>query len=257
MDFSLEFKDVAIERGGNLIWSEGNFCIESGTLNAIIGSNGAGKTTLVEMVLGLLQPTSGEIVVNQKKIGYVPQKYSDLVDSAIRGVDYIDLSAFSIKRKERKERVKKAIAAVHAEEFAKKRLSQMSGGQKQRIAIAAAIVDDVEMLILDEPLASLDLVSAREIVALIETLNKKFGLTILVVAHDLALLLPILTGTIYLVDGHAHYQKLDDREHTDYSDLLEHLKTQVVGGHDLATIETKVGEPGGGFAETNEQIREN
>ncbi|MDR1861682.1 MAG: ATP-binding cassette domain-containing protein [Candidatus Ancillula sp.] len=231
MPASFIFKNVSIDRGGRTVWSQGNFTIDSGTITAVIGSNGAGKTTLVEMMLGLVAPTTGEVILNEKRIGYVPQNYDTENDELIRGIDYVSLVAQGTSHLEVKKRVHAALEAVDATDFATKRLSDLSGGQRQRIAIAQALVNDNDLVILDEPLSSLDLDSARQIVEILRRLNAERKITILVVAHDLGLLLPILTGSIYLVDGHAHYELLDDAEHKDYSDLLDHLKTMKVGGH--------------------------
>ncbi|GHT82477.1 ABC transporter ATP-binding protein [Actinomycetota bacterium] len=232
-NIAFRFQNVSIERGERLVWSQGNLEVQKGTITAILGSNGAGKTTLVQLILGVLKPTTGKIEVFESAIGYVPQKYDTDNDNAIRGIDYIELGGIGLPKKHLKECVEQAIEAVAAKDFVHQRLSTLSGGQRQRIAIAQALVDENSLLILDEPLSSLDLDSAREIVGLIKYLNDKFNLTILVVAHDLGLLLPILTGAIYLVDGHAHYCALDDEEHNDYSDLLKHLSTQKVGEHSV------------------------
>ena len=102
------------------------------------------------------------------------------------------------------------IRGDEATEFADRRLSMLSGGQRQRIAIATALVAQPHLLILDEPLASLDLRSQRDIVALLARLHAELAVTILVVAHDLNPLLPILDSAIYLLDGHPHYAPIDD-----------------------------------------------
>lgn len=227
---SFVFEDVAITLGVNEIWSQGNFAIKKGTVTAIIGSNGAGKTTLARLLLRILEPTSGKITINEPNIGYVPQKYDTDNDFMITGLDYIRASCIN---GETTEMIERAVQQVHASDFVKKRLSTLSGGQRQRIAIASALASNSQMLILDEPLSSLDIKSAKEIVSLLQKLNHDLGITIAVIAHDLGLLLPILTGAIYLVDGHAHYAPLDDAEHADYGDLLEHLRTMKVGEHEL------------------------
>ena len=113
-----------------------------------------------------------------------------------------------------------ALAAVGATAFADRRMSQLSGGQQQRAAIAQAIVSAPKLLLLDEPLANLDLRNQQEIVELLDDLRAERGVTILVVTHDLNPLLPILTGAVYLLDGHAHYGAIGDVVE---SDLLTHL----------------------------------
>ncbi|MEO3758380.1 ABC transporter ATP-binding protein [Mycobacterium sp. B14F4] len=219
---ALTFDDVSAARGGRLIWSEATFEVPAGGIVAVIGSNGAGKTTLLQIVLGLIAPASGHLEVfgqppggMNKAIGYVPQNYGAISGEAIRARDAVMLGltghrwGFGRARREDKRRVDEVLAAVDATAVAGKRLSELSGGQRQRVALAEALVAKPRMLILDEPLASLDLRSQREIVAVLERINTEFGVTILVVAHDLNPLLGVLTSAIYLLDGHAHFDTLD------------------------------------------------
>jgi zinc/manganese transport system ATP-binding protein len=159
-------------------------------------------------------------------IGYVPQNYASASGEAIRVCDAILLGlngtrwAFGRPTREERRRVAEVLDAVDAGALARRRLSELSGGQRQRVAIAEALVADPKMLILDEPLASLDLRNQREIVQLLDRLNKDLGVTIMVVAHDLNPLLGVLSSAVYLLDGHAHFDTLDDV--VDES-LLSHL----------------------------------
>lgn len=219
---ALTFDDVSAARGGRLIWSEATFEVPAGGIVAVIGSNGAGKTTLLQIVLGLLAPASGHLKVfgtppggMNRAIGYVPQNYGSVSGEAIRARDAVMLGltghrwGFGRARRDDQRRVDEVLAAVDATDVANKRLSQLSGGQRQRVALAEALVAKPRMLILDEPLASLDLRSQREIVGVLDRINKDFGVTILVVAHDLNPLLGVLTSAIYLLDGHAHFDTMD------------------------------------------------
>ncbi|HEX2286797.1 MAG TPA: ABC transporter ATP-binding protein [Mycobacterium sp.] len=221
-DAALTFDDVSAARGGRLIWSEATFEVPAGGIVAVIGSNGAGKTTLLQIVLGLIPPASGRVRVFgrppgalNRGIGYVPQNYGSISGEAIRARDAVMLGlaghrwGFGRAKRSDNRRVDDVLAAVDATDVANKRLSQLSGGQRQRVALAEALVADPKMLILDEPLASLDLRSQREIVAVLDRINKELGVTVLVVAHDLNPLLGVLTSAIYLLDGHAHFDTLD------------------------------------------------
>lgn len=220
---ALTFDDVSVVRGGKLIWSEGTFDVPAGGIVAIIGSNGSGKTSLLNVVLGLIPAASGRIEVLGKaagevndRIGYVPQNYASATGEAIRVFDAIMLGlngtrwAFGRPTRDDRRRVDEVLDAVGARAFARRRLSELSGGQRQRVAIAEALVAGPAILILDEPLASLDLRNQREIVGLLARLNTDLGVTILVVAHDLNPLLGVLSSAIYLLDGHAHFDTLDD-----------------------------------------------
>jgi zinc/manganese transport system ATP-binding protein len=220
---ALAFTDASAVRGRRLIWSEATFEVPAGGMVALIGANGAGKTTLLHVILGLLPPACGEVRVFGRRpgedndgIGYVPQHYAASAGEAIRAYDMVMLGligrrwAFGRATAAQRRQVDEALAAVDATEFADRRLALLSGGQRQRIAIAEALVSTPRMLILDEPLASLDLRSQREIVALLGRLHRELAVTILVVAHDLNPLLPLLDSAIYLLDGHPHHATMTE-----------------------------------------------
>ncbi len=224
---------VAAGRDDRLIWSEGTFSVPPGSIVGVIGPNGSGKTTLLEMLLGLLPPASGELMVlgevphkGNRRIGYVPQNYTAAIGEAIRCRDLVGLgrsgTQWGLGRRspDDRARIDAALTAVSAESFANRRISQLSGGQQQRVAIAQALVGDPELLLLDEPLANLDVRNQHEIVELLQTLREERTVTIVVVVHDLNPLLSILTGAVYLLDGHAHYGAIGDVVD---SELLTHL----------------------------------
>jgi zinc/manganese transport system ATP-binding protein len=220
---ALAFTDVSAVRARRLIWSHANFTVPAGDVVVIIGPNGAGKTTLLHMVLGLIPAASGRLEVFGRRpgqandsIGYVPQDYAASAGEAIRASDAVLLGltgrqwAFGPSTAVQRQQVSQALAVVEASEFADRRLSMLSGGQRQRIAIAAALVAQPQLLILDEPLASLDLRSQHDIVALLARLHAELAVTILMVAHDINPLLPILDSAIYLLDGQPRYASMDD-----------------------------------------------
>ena len=230
---AVRLRDAAVSRGGRVLWDEGSFDIAVGEVAAVIGPNGSGKTTLLKALLGLLPVHRGTLQVlgrspsrGDRRIGYVPQNYASATGDAVRAVDLVGLglsgARWGIRRSAREDaaRVGAALDAVSARDLAGRRMSELSGGQQQRIAIAQALVDDPELLLLDEPLANLDVRNQRDIVELLGELNRARGVTVLVVAHDLNPLLSVLTGAVYLVDGHAHYDTLDDVVN---AELLSHL----------------------------------
>lgn len=230
---ALSFSNVSVVRGGRPIWTDGSFEVPAGGITAVIGPNGSGKTTLLQIVLGLIRPATGQVRVfgrpageANRDIGYVPQNYGVALGEAVRVRDAVMLGlngsrwGFHTPSRSDNEKVDEALAAVDASALTDKRLSQLSGGQRQRVALAEAIVGSPSLLILDEPLASLDLRTQSEIVALLRRINSEFGMTILVVAHDLNPLLGVITSAIYLVDGHAHFDTLDGVVD---GELLSHL----------------------------------
>src|SRR4051812_1594097 len=213
----LTLDDVSAVRGENVIGGGGRFNAPAGELGGVMGPNGSGKTTLLEMILGLLPVGAGRLTVlgepphrGNPRIGYVPQNYAAEVGEAIRCRDLVTLgrtgTRWGLSRRTSGDRVQvdDALTAGSAQEFAGRRVSQLSGGQQQRVAIAQALVGDPTLLLLDEPLANLDVRNQHEIVALLGELRARHGVTILVVVHDLNPLLPVLSGAIYLLDGHAH-----------------------------------------------------
>lgn len=230
---ALAFDDVSVARSGHIVWSGADFDVPSGGIVAVIGHNGSGKTTLLQLVLGLIPAASGTVEVfgsppgtGNRQIGYVPQHYVSDSDEAIRVRDAVLLGLNGyrwgiggVSRADHR-RVDEVLAAVDAAALANKRLSRLSGGQRQRVALAAALVGRPRMLILDEPLASLDLRNQREIIALLARINAELGVTILVVAHDLNPLAGVLTGAIYLIDGRARFRPIGA---DDQGDLLTQL----------------------------------
>lgn len=229
----IELNDVSVARGGRTIWSDGTFSVPDGAVVGVIGPNGSGKTTLLMLLLGLLPPASGSITVlgskperGNPRIGYVPQNYAATAGDSIRARDLVKLgltgTRYGISKagQDVRDRVDEALTEVGAHDYANKRMSELSGGQQQRVAIAQALVGKPEMLLMDEPLANLDIRNQQEIVALLHRINEAHGIGVLMVVHDLNPLLSILSGAIYLLDGHAHFAAVDD---VVSEELLTHL----------------------------------
>lgn len=229
------FRDAAVTRGGRTIWRHGDFSIPSGSVTAIVGTNGTGKTTMMKVELGLIPLSAGSVEVlggpagkANQRIGYVPQSYASDIDANITAEQSVLLGltgthfGFHPVTRAQRAKAREALAFVDIADKASYRLSEMSGGMRQRVAIAQALVSDPELLMLDEPLANLDLASQRSVVHVLARLNQELGVTIQVVAHDLNMLLPILTGAVYLLDGHPHYSAMNDV-------LDSHLLTHLYG----------------------------
>ena len=206
----IEFDDACVKRGDRVIWQHGTFSIPQGSVTAIVGTNGAGKTTMMKAELGLIPTAHGSIrVLGQpagsanSRIGYVPQSYASDIESNITAEQSVLLGLTGTKfgihpvTKALRDKARRAMDFVGLQDKANYRLSELSGGLRQRVAIAQALVDDPK-------------------------LNRELGMTIQVVAHDLNMLLPILTGAVYLLDGHPHYAGMNEV-------LDSHLLTHLYG----------------------------
>ena len=174
--------------------------IREGEFVALMGPSGSGKTTLLNLIAGIDRPTSGRIVVagtdvaqlgesalaewRSHNVGFIFQFYNLIpVLSATENVE-LPLLLTSLSKRERRERALTALKVVGLADRAHHYPRQLSGGQEQRVAIARAIVADPKVLVADEPTGDLDAKSAEEILGLIETLNRDFKKTIVMVTHD-------------------------------------------------------------------------
>lgn len=174
--------------------------VPSGEFLALMGPSGSGKTTLLNLIAGIDRPTSGRVIVSgteisrlsegalanwrSRNIGFIFQFYNLIpVLTAAENVE-LPLLLTKLSKKSRRERAMIALKIVGLEDRAKHYPRQLSGGQEQRVAIARAIVADPALLVADEPTGDLDAKSAEEILALMDTLNREFHKTIVMVTHD-------------------------------------------------------------------------
>jgi len=174
--------------------------VEEGDFAALMGPSGSGKTTLLNLIAGIDKPTSGEVFVDgtnvgrlseselaeyrSHNIGFIFQFYNLIpVLSATENVE-LPLLLTNLKKAERRERALTALKVVGLADRASHYPAQLSGGQEQRVAIARAFVTDPKVLVADEPTGDLDARSAQEILELMETLNREFKKTIVMVTHD-------------------------------------------------------------------------
>ena len=164
--------------------------VEEGEFIALFGPNGGGKTTLLKLLMGFCKPQRGSITVLGKnpeearsQIGYVPQFASFDKQFPISALEVVMMGALSMPRKVAKQRALEALSQVRLQDKAQQPFGTLSGGQAQRVLIARALTATPQILLLDEPTASIDVGTEEEIYALLEQLRKK--MTILMVTHDL------------------------------------------------------------------------
>jgi zinc/manganese transport system ATP-binding protein len=203
----LQLDGVGVRLGGRQILSDVSFAVGKGEFAAIIGPNGAGKTTLIKVILGLRPMSAGRVVKDQLAVGYVPQKIVIDTDIPLRARDVVSLGldghklGLTFPSKSRREKIDQALRDVGAHDYANARVGELSGGEQQRVLIAHALVSRPRLLLLDEPLANLDLRSEQEIVALLAKLAREQEIAVLLSAHDMNPLLPVMDRIIYVANG--------------------------------------------------------
>jgi zinc/manganese transport system ATP-binding protein len=224
-----------------MLWSRATFTVKRGECVALLGPNGSGKTTMLRVILGQFTPTAGRVTVlgsppqpGNRAIGLVPQRRELVSDLSIRCRDLVLLGinghrwGFGRARPAELRQMTSAMQAVGALDFAEEPLSALSSGQQQRVFIAQALVDEVQVLLLDEPLASLDMRSQREIVALISTIHRSRGVTTLIVTHDLNPILSMIDRVLYILDGHPRCGSVAEVVNADLLSQLYGTAIQVL-----------------------------
>ena len=219
---TLELRDGVVALGGRTIWRDASFKLETGTITALLGPNGAGKSTLLKAILGLVQLSQGSLEVfgaaperGNRRVGYLAQSRRADEMASVTGRDYVGLG-FDGPRfgwghdRTKRDVVQRALALTGTTSFADRPLSTLSGGQRQRVALAQATVFQPELLLLDEPLAGLDLAAQAEIVDLINLIRDTTGAAVVVVAHDLNPLAPIVDQVLWIARRQVRCGSVDD-----------------------------------------------
>ena len=195
-----------------------DFELAAGEWVSLAGPSGSGKSTLLHVIGGLDQPTAGSVVVDGvevttltaaelsdlrlNKIGFVFQAYNLIpVLSALENVEFI-LQLQGVDPAERRSRSRDALDSLGLADLEHRRPGEMSGGQQQRVAIARAIVTEPVLLLADEPSANLDTTTTRELLEVLQSLNRDRGVTILTATHD-PMVMGYTTRRVNLQDGNV------------------------------------------------------
>ncbi len=225
----IELKDVCKQFDGVTVIENINLYVRKGEFVTFLGPSGCGKTTTLRMIAGFDLPTSGEILLNGKDISDLPpnkrpvntvfQKYAlfphlNIFENVAFGLKLKRIEKKYIDKKGRErvkyeklpksvitEKVKKALEIVDLAGFEKRSVSTLSGGQQQRIAIARAIVNEPEILLLDEPLGALDLKMRKEMQLELKAMHKRLGITFIYVTHDQEEALTMSDTIVVMADG--------------------------------------------------------
>ncbi|HTJ70210.1 MAG TPA: metal ABC transporter ATP-binding protein [Actinospica sp.] len=216
--------DAAVSLGGRRLWSGVDLTVHPGEFVAVLGPNGVGKSTMIKVLLGTLPVAAGSVSVlghrpgaAGEQIGYLPQRRNFDASLRIRGEDVVRLGLdgdrwgvplpfarrFSAARQAADARVREVIELVGASGYAHRPIGECSGGEQQRLLIAQALVRRPRLLLLDEPLDSLDLPNQAGIAALIHRICREADVAVVMVAHDVNPILSYLDRVVYIVGGGA------------------------------------------------------
>jgi zinc transport system ATP-binding protein len=210
----IETKKISVYYGQTEVLKDVSFAVEQGDFVGLAGPNGAGKTTLIKAILGLLPISEGDIELfgvnkdkfnNWDRIGYLPQKFSSinaLFPATVREV--VTLGLLSQKKFPKrisssdKAKIDNILAELGITKLEKRLLSELSGGQQQKVLLARALVSGPEVLIFDEPSTALDPESRESFFQLIQKLNMKNGIAIILITHDTSYIGKYANKLLYL-----------------------------------------------------------
>jgi zinc transport system ATP-binding protein len=201
-DSIVELKDVDLTRGGNRVLEKVSFRIQRGDWVGIIGPNGAGKTTLLRVILGMIRPEGGSVSLfdtpirefrRWHQVAYLPQKVTNFdpkfpvtVEEVVAMGRVPRLSLWKRMGRADWDAVERALDFTSVADLRRRQMGTLSGGQQQRVFIARALAAEPELLMLDEPTASVDTGATLEFYGLLRRLNQEMGITILHVSHDVS-----------------------------------------------------------------------
>jgi len=219
----VELDHATIGIGGRIVLADVSFAIRSGEFIGVLGPNGAGKTTLMRSILGLLPPSAGTVHVfgrqpecGDRTIGYLPQLRTVIPDLRVRGRDFIGASLNgerwglpSLSRADRKM-IEETLDAVGARDLANRAMSDMSGGERHRLLLAQALIGNPKLLLLDEPLISLDHRHQEVVIDVVRQVCRERKITVLFSAHELNQLLGTLDRVLYLGNKQAVLGTVDE-----------------------------------------------
>ena len=248
---AIRFEDVTLARGARVVLDRVSFAIEQGAFVGVLGPNGSGKTTAMRAILGLLPPRSGRIEVlgrtatrGNPAIGYMPQARRE-AGLFLRGWDVVaaagGVGGLWPSRGPRwgpwrgaaeRAAVDRALDLVDATAIARRPMGALSGGERQRLLLAQALVGEPKLLLLDEPLISLDPHRQAEMVALVREVQQRLGIAVLFSAHEVNPLLGAMDQVLYLGGGRAALGTVAEVVRGDVLSALYGTKIEVldVGG---------------------------
>ena len=228
-----------------------NLEIKLGEIFGIIGFSGAGKSTLVRCINLLERPTTGSVIVDgqdltkqkaselrqsRKKIGMIFQHFNLMPSRTVAKNVAFPLKGSGLSKQEINQKVASLLELVELSDKASAYPSQLSGGQKQRVAIARALANDPKVLLCDEATSALDPQTTQSILKLLKDLNKKLGLTIVLITHEMAVIKEICSRVAVMEEGRI-------KEIGDVVDIFAHPKAEITRNFIATTSNlTKIGD---------------
>jgi zinc/manganese transport system ATP-binding protein len=245
----LRLEGVSLNLSGREILHEVSFTLQAGELTGLIGSNGAGKTTIFRVILGLETPTAGAVLISgrprprrNRSIGYVPQRIGLDPDVPLRARDLVALGidgdrfGVPLPSRHRRQLVEEMLEAVDALAFADTRVGQLSGGELQRVLIGHALIAKPKLLLLDEPLANLDISAEQGVVSLLRTIATNQHIAVLISAHEMNPLLPVMDRVVYVASGRAASGSTEEVVRQDVLSALYGHHVDVLHVHDRILV---------------------
>ena len=219
---AIVFDNLLVSFAHRTILDRVNLQIQDKQFIALLGANGAGKTTLLRTLLGLVPVRSGSVTVrgapagtDNRNIGYVPQTRNLLNTARLCGWDFVasalhgDRWGLPLISKASRKEIDWALATVGAGELAKRPLMETSGGERQRLLLAQALLGRPKLLLLDEPLISLDPHHQNKTIQLVKAVQQELGITVLFSAHEINPLMGAVDQVLYLGKGQAALGTVD------------------------------------------------
>lgn len=224
--------------GDKTVIKDLSFDVFRGEVFGFLGSNGSGKTTTLRALLGLYQPTAGDLLINGKpysvesqiRLGYLPEERGLYKKEKVLDVMLYFGQLKGLSRKEAKDFSLKFLERVNLSDKASTQLDKLSGGQQQKIQLGVTIMGDPELLIMDEPAKGFDPVNRRLLMNIIEE-QRKAGATIIYVTHQMEEVERLCDRLILLKDGQAAaYGTLEEVKSQFGGASMDDIFVQVYGG---------------------------
>jgi ABC-type Fe3+/spermidine/putrescine transport system ATPase subunit len=208
---NIELKGVDKSFDGNKVLKGMNLFVKDGSLICLFGPSGCGKTTVLKIIAGLLQPDKGSVLFDEKDVtslpseerntGFVPQNYALFPHLTVEKNIAFGLEVRNYSKQEIKDIVEELLKLIDLKDFENRYPRELSGGQQQKVAVARALAFKPSILLLDEPLASIDITERVRLRNEIKNIKKKTGATILYVTHDVNEAFAVSDNVAIMEDG--------------------------------------------------------